>query len=420
MQRLLFICIGFFLLYYAQAQPDSTYQRLIAKAGLFHLQKDYRNAIKYYEEGFRLCKPDALTAYKAAGVYALENNCDKAFYFLQIAIKGGWAEADVLASDPYFINLKRTDPIKWKQIIQHAVVAERQFEHKLTNPALRKNLNLMGLNEQRLRYKRIQAKNKQEEGSINREIYAVDSANQVYAKAIINEYGWPKISEIGKDGQNNLWLVIQHADNDIELQRSALSAMQQLKGAKELNLENYAFLYDRVQCNLNYKQLYGTQVNWTTHGEAGSFKSILNEDAVDMRRKTMGLLPLKIYALSYGFAYKNISVLQALKKDSSERASTKILVDSAKYYFGINAFQRVYDYYNEASLIAGGMSNDENYEAAKLFAIIASRDQNPQYKSISLDFLNLLYLRKELNRQLLADKVFQVLYDDPRWTAVLK
>ncbi|MNY64678.1 hypothetical protein D3C86_2018230 [compost metagenome] len=83
----------------------------------------------------------------------------------------------------------------------------------------------------------------------------------------------------------------------------ALAKMEKLVGTKEIDLENYAFLYDRVQCNLNYKQTYGTQVNWTKNGKASSFRPIIKEDSADKRRADFGLLPLKIYALNYGFQY---------------------------------------------------------------------------------------------------------------------
>ena len=105
------------------------------------------------------------------------------------------------------------------------------------------------------------------------------------AKEIIKQYVWLKISQIGKDGQNNLWLIVQHADQDVLFQQTALKAMKKLQGTKEINMEIYAFLYDRVQCNLNYKQLYGTQVEWTDNGKASGFRPIVNEYLTDKLRQ---------------------------------------------------------------------------------------------------------------------------------------
>lgn len=47
----------------------TVYETLIACEGLFHLQKNYKNAIACFEKAFSLRQPDALNAYKAAGVY---------------------------------------------------------------------------------------------------------------------------------------------------------------------------------------------------------------------------------------------------------------------------------------------------------------------------------------------------------------
>src|SRR5690349_5497904 len=135
----------------------------------------------------------------------------------------------------------------------------------------------MTLNDQKLRYKKAQNNNDSLAEVINEQINQSDLNNLTKAKEIIKKYGWLKISQIGKDGQNNLWLIVQHADQDILFQQTALKTMEKLKGTKELNMENYAFLYDRVQCNLNYKQLYGTQVVWTNNGKASAFRPVIKE-----------------------------------------------------------------------------------------------------------------------------------------------
>jgi hypothetical protein len=277
----------------------------------------------------------------------------------------------------------------------------------------------MTLNDQKLRYKRIQSNNKSEIQTINRQIEQSDLENLNKAKEILKQYGWPKISEVGKDGQNNFWLIVQHADHDVRSQQAALFAMEQLKNTTEINLDNYAFLYDRVQCNLNYKQLYGTQVTWTNNGEASGFRPIIKENLVDERRSNFGLLPLKIYALTYGFTYNNVTPLQDKQNDSADLAYTQHLIDSAKYFYTVNEFQKVYDYYNKASMVLGGMTNEQNYEAAIIFAKIASVNNKQQYKDIALDFLNLLHLRRDLTmKQLENQPEFKTLHKEQRWTAI--
>ena len=405
----------------AEAQVDSLYQTLIAEAGLYHLRKDSEKAITYFEKAFQLKQPDPLSAYKAAGAYSLEGNTDKALFYLEFALRSGWTEAAWLSVDPYFDRLRSSAPERWKKVEHEAFLREKDYEKSLKLPALRKQINSMTLNDQKLRYKRIQAKNNDETEQINFEIGKADSTNLVQARKILKEHGWPKLSEIGKDGQNNFWLIAQHADQDVLFQQRALAEMETLKKSNEINLEHYAFLDDRVQCNLNFKQLYGTQVNWTGNGQASGFRPILEEHLVDQRRIKLGLLPLSTYALSYGFKYTRPTATQAHEKDSADLAYTRQLIDSADYFFSQGKFEKTYDYYNIASTVLGGMTSADNYNAAIVFAKISSRNSEQKYKDIALDFLSLLYQRKELTKvRLNGQPEFKVIRNEQRWKAIYK
>ncbi|TDP03320.1 DUF6624 domain-containing protein [Flavobacterium sp. 245] len=415
MKRCIFIALLLFSCFTSKAQTDYNYQALIAEASLFHLQKDYKNAILTFEKAFLLQKPDALNAYKTAGVFALDKNKNEALKYLNIALDKGWTETDALLIDPYFDFLRTDFPEEWKLIEKRAILNEEHYSKTLKFPALRKQINLMTIQDQKLRFIKSQTKDPIQIKALNKEINALDHKNLTEAKEIIKKYNWPKISEIGKDGQNNFWLIVQHADQDIRFQKMALAKMEKLVGTKEIDLENYAFLYDRVQCNLNYKQTYGTQVNWTKNGKASSFRPIIKEDSADKRRADFGLLPLKIYALNYGFQYFNISSEQALKNDSKDLDDVLQLINEAKKYCKSKDFQKVYDNYNNASMILGGMSSEQNYEAAVLFAKIYNETNEEQYRSISLDFLTLLFYREDLEKKkLMAETEFKSFYTEER------
>lgn len=413
------LLIFFTLHFMGKAQSNDTYEDLIGRAGLFHLQGNSKAAIDCYEKAFRLQPPEFLQAYKAAGVYALNNNSGKAFKYLIMSIESGWTETDWLKSDPYFDKLKADHPQQWKKVVQIALRKEEQYTATLEMPKLRREINLMAVEDQRLRYKRANS-----DGTVNNienEIEKADANNLIRVKEIIKQYNWPKISQIGKDGQNNLWLIAQHADHDVLFQRDVLERMEKLYGTSEINTENYAFLLDRVRCNLNYKQIYGTQVIWKNKGTAEGFRPIENEDTVDDRRKKIGLNPLEIYSLSYGFDYKKLTKTEIKNRDLNEKIKVKSLIDSAKQAFLKNDYLQTYDLYNTASTFLDGMSNDENLEAAVIFSRIATVDKNARYKNIALDFLNLLYLRKWVTKsQLLTISEFQILYDEKRWTDIIE
>jgi len=408
-----FSCCVYFSL---SAQTDIDYQTLIAKASLFHLQGKYKTALDLYEKAFQIQQPDALAAYKAAGMYSLDSNADKAFQYLQLSLDSGCTEADWLAFDPYFNYLRNTSPGKWRTINEEAFTKEKQYAQTLQLPLLRKQINLMTLRDQELRYKRAQNNDESLADIIDKQTNQSDLNNLAKAKEIIREYGWPKISQVGKDGQNNLWLIVQHADRDVLFQQTALEAMEKLKGSKELNMEDYAFLYDRVQCNLNYKQWYGTQVAWTSNGEASAFRPITKEYQADERRQKIGLQSLRVYALTYGFSYREIDARQSEQNDSAYRIRVQNLIDSAKYFYTKKQFLKTYDFYNTASTFLGGMSNADNFEAAVIFSKIAAIDNDDQYRSIALDFLYLLFLRRYLTKaQLDKEPAFKLFYKEQRW-----
>ncbi len=409
-----------FIIINANAQSDNTYQMLIAKASLFHLQKEYKSAISLYEKAFKIQKPDALTAYKAAGMYSLTNNSQKGFQYLQFAISSGWSDAEWLISDTYFDYLKKTDQRQWKKIKEMAYSKEQLLEKSIALPKLRKDINLMTLNDQMLRYRRVQTTNDSIMRIVDQNIIQSDLKNLNRAKDIIKQYGWLKKSEIGQDGQNNLWLIVQHADQDVLFQQKTLFAMEKLLGTKEINMENYAFLYDRVQCNLNYKQLYGTQVVWKQNGEASEFRPIIDEHSVDQRRKDLELQPLQVYSRSYGFKYQTITLEESKYRDSIYRTHVQLLLDSAMKCYENEAFLKTYDYYNDASTYLGGMNDLDNFKAAVVFSKIASEDRDDKYKNIALDFLGLLSLRNKLTKlQLLQVSSFKALYNEQRWVDLI-
>lgn len=421
MKKIINVCFFCFVFLNLSAQTNRNYQILITKAGLLHLQKNYKEAVDYYDQAFKIQNPDALTAYKVAGVYSLADNSEKAFFYLQTALNKGWTEANWLISDPYFENVKKANPEKWKMMEREAYQKEQQYSQSLSLASLRKEINLMTLKDQQLRFKRAQANNDSLLKIIDQEINLSDLDNLNRAKQIIRQYGWPTISQIGKDGQNNLWLIVQHADQDIEFQKKALAEMEKLKGSQELNMENYAFLYDRVQCNLNYKQLYGTQVVWSGNGEASEFRPIKDEYLVDERRKKLGLEPLEIYSLTYGFNYKKLTKQESERKDKIYHGKVQDLIEKAKISFKNKEFQKTYDYYNEASTFSGGMSDDDNFDAAVIFSKIALQNDDEKYRSIALDFLDLLNMRSVLTKtKLLNQPSLQILKNEERWKKLMK
>ncbi|NVJ59629.1 MAG: hypothetical protein HWE27_04520 [Gammaproteobacteria bacterium] len=127
----------------------------------------------------------------------------------------------------------------------------------------------------------------------------IDEANTRDMKRIIEIHGWPVISKFGKEAENHAWLIVQHADHDIDFQKSVLALLEKLLPKKETNPSSYAYLYDRVASSYfdpskRALQKYGTQ--GACKGE-NSWEPLpmIEPEKVDERRASVGLTPMKEY-----------------------------------------------------------------------------------------------------------------------------
>lgn len=89
-------------------------------------------------------------------------------------------------------------------------------------------------------------------------ILKLDKQNTKFVKKVIDKYGWPTFDMIGKRASNYFWLLVQHADKDINLQKRCLFLIKKkvLKG--QAHPRNCAYLEDRILIGENKKQIYGT------------------------------------------------------------------------------------------------------------------------------------------------------------------
>jgi hypothetical protein len=67
------------------------------------------------------------------------------------------------------------------------------------------------------------------------DVAKIDAANTLWLKEVVSERGWPTYSDVGIDGGDAAWLILQHADDDPEFQRQCLELMESLP-KKEVSL----------------------------------------------------------------------------------------------------------------------------------------------------------------------------------------
>jgi hypothetical protein len=121
-------------------------------------------------------------------------------------------------------------------------------------------------------------------------VRAVDAENTSWFKTVLDCSGWPGRSLVGDEGALAAWLLAQHAEHDLDLQRRCLVLLEQAVHDGEADAAHWAYLVDRVRCAEGRPQLYGTQFWRGPHGQDTlGPKPIEHIDGLDQRRRTVGL-----------------------------------------------------------------------------------------------------------------------------------
>lgn len=126
----------------------------------------------------------------------------------------------------------------------------------------------------------------------------INIENAERMKEVIEQIGWPTASKVGKKQSSNAWLLVQHADHDIEFQKLCLNLMKE-SSKEDVDVADIAYLEDRIRVNSKEGQVYGTQFKETKDESnqviAYEPKPIEDEKHVNERRASVGLEPLEEY-----------------------------------------------------------------------------------------------------------------------------
>lgn len=122
----------------------------------------------------------------------------------------------------------------------------------------------------------------------------IDKQNSERMKKIISQYGWIGRSMVGMEAANGAWLLIQHADHDVEFQKQALELLKEAVALGEAEKMNEAYLTDRVKVNSGQPQIFGTQFYKDSEGKFGP-RPIEDIEHLEERRKELGLQAFSEY-----------------------------------------------------------------------------------------------------------------------------
>ncbi|TBO57672.1 hypothetical protein EYS09_21535 [Streptomyces kasugaensis] len=115
---------------------------------------------------------------------------------------------------------------------------------------------------------------------------------------IMDEYGWPTAELVGDDAARGAWLIAQHADRQLGIQRRALQLMEQAVATGSASPRELAFLRDRTLVNDGHKQVYGTQIAGIKDGSPVPWPCEQPQH-MDKLRAEVGIEPFAEYTAKY-------------------------------------------------------------------------------------------------------------------------
>jgi hypothetical protein len=288
----------------AQAQT-APFAQLNAQAMTAYTAKSYAESGKLFDQAFKdkKAKPTATDYYNAACTWALAGTPDKAFRYLDQATAAGWDDVDHLQTDADLASL-HTDK-RWQPMLTKLTAAVAYAQRNYNQP-LKKELEQIYATDQGIRRKISQVEKQYGmkaamADSLTSQMTAIDERNEARVTAMIDQYGWPGNSLVGRQGSTTAFLVIQHARPSV--QRKYLPLMREAAAKGELAKSSLALLEDRVLMYQGKPQLYGSQLRGNAATGKYELYPIEDEAHVDERRSTMGLGPLAEYVKRFGLDY---------------------------------------------------------------------------------------------------------------------
>ncbi len=137
-------------------------------------------------------------------------------------------------------------------------------------------------------------------------VLAIDAANTEFMRSVIESCEWPKASDVGEDGAQAAWLLVQHADQSPGVQVEAARKMRVAVASGEADSFRFGILVDRNRRLTDLPQVYGHQFEKGSDGVIRFF-DIVSPHNLDARRKEIGLKSFYCFVLEVSRTNNGVS-----------------------------------------------------------------------------------------------------------------
>jgi len=304
---------------FSSANPD--YIKNVKAGEQALLSENYDSCLVYYKQGFQIKQTSVLSTLRAAAcAYSLgdstymDDQLDIAFsldWGVSKNIYEGYPEFEYLQDTPFSTMINE----RWETTAKASGV---NFE-------LMNELEQIGFEDQV--YRQQMRSVDEEYGRESSQMDSLwklqnfaDSVNTDRIVEILEEYGYPGKSMVGPAEASTAFLVIQHAD--LEIQQRYVELIVAAADAEEIRWSSVALLVDRINMRKGNPQKYGTQLGRDKETGEYYFSEIEQPFKIDSVRGTVGLGPLQNYADNWSYTWDpeiHIKKAQERKKKKSAK-----------------------------------------------------------------------------------------------------
>lgn len=304
----------FFITVNIGLMQSQTYKEFVAKGDNCYKAKDYKGSVGYYEKAFKIEHKSSSDLYNGACAAALNNDDDKAFKWLDLAIDNGYENIAHIKIDNDLESLHNKK--EWTKTIdklqKQMNILSANYDKPLQKELLEIYAEDQGIRGDFMKIYKDPNSDKKKIDSIGKLMRKKDSINLIKVIKILDEKGWVGKDVVGAQANQTLFLVIQHSD--LKYQQKYLPMMREAVKKGNANPGNLAYLEDRVALREGRRQIYGSQSSKNKMTNKLHISPMIDPDNVDKRRAEVGLGTMAEYAAKMNIEWN----LEAYKKELPE------------------------------------------------------------------------------------------------------
>jgi hypothetical protein len=305
-------CLALAILGLASSAFAQNFRAQVEQADAEAKAKRYQEAASAYESAFKIGPANSSDFYNGACAAALAGNQNLAFEWLRLAIKLGAAGPKHLQKDADLASLH--DSPLWKEIVAGMQKNRDAIETKVDKP-LKAELEGILADDQKLRnqvetVQKTYGRGSPQEQALFKAMGVQDDTDLTKVEVILDKRGWLGPDVVGGEGNEALFLVIQHAD--LPVQEKYLPMMRAAVEANNAQPSSLSLLEDRVALGEGRPQTYGSQIGFNKATAKNYILPLADPDHVDARRSAVGLEPLAEYVKYWNITWDPVEYKKEL------------------------------------------------------------------------------------------------------------